>query len=136
MLPPALVELPADGVADPPYVLSSNNERIFPMAWTLLGMAGFLEIGFAFGMKWSAGFTRLIPGLFTVATGLSSIFLLSLSLRTLPLGTAYAVWTGIGAAGTAILGMAMLGDSAAPLRMLCIILILAGVIGLKLVSGN
>jgi quaternary ammonium compound-resistance protein SugE len=78
------------------------------MAWALLSIAGILEIAFAFGMKWSAGFTRLIPGLFTVTTGLSSVFLLSLSLRTLPLGTAYAVWTGIGAAGTAILGMAVL----------------------------
>ena len=106
------------------------------MAWIILASAGFLEIGFAFGMKWSAGFTRLMPGLFTVVTGLSSVFLLSLSLRTLPLGTAYAVWTGIGAAGTAILGMAMLGDSVAPLRMFCIVLILAGGIGLKLVSGN
>ena len=106
------------------------------MAWALLGIAGILEIAFAFGMKWSEGFTKLIPALFTVATGLSSVFLLSLSLRTLPVGTGYAVWTGIGAAGTAILGMAVLGDSAAPLRMLCIVLILGGVIGLKLVSGN
>ena len=106
------------------------------MAWTLLSLAGFLEIAFAFGMKWSAGFTRLIPGLFTVATGLSSVFLLSLALRSLPLGTAYAVWTGIGAAGTAILGMAVLNDSVAPLRMLCIVFILAGVIGLRLVPGN
>ncbi len=106
------------------------------MAWALLGIAGLFEIGFAFGMKWSEGFTRWIPGLFTVATGLSSIFLLSLSLRTLPVGTAYAVWTGIGAAGTAILGIAILGDSTAPLRVFCIALILAGVIGLKLVSGS
>jgi quaternary ammonium compound-resistance protein SugE len=106
------------------------------MAWILLGIAGIFEIAFAFGMKWSEGFTRLIPALFTVVTGLSSVFLLSFSLRTLPLGTAYAVWTGIGAAGTAILGMAMLGDSTTPLRMLCIALILAGVIGLKLVAGN
>jgi quaternary ammonium compound-resistance protein SugE len=106
------------------------------MAWTLLSLAGFLEIGFAFGMKWSAGFTRLIPGLFTAATGLSSIFLLSLSLRTLPVGTGYAVWTGIGAAGTAVLGMAVLGDSTSPLRIVCIGLILAGVIGLKLVSES
>jgi quaternary ammonium compound-resistance protein SugE len=106
------------------------------MAWTLLSLAGVLEIGFAFGIKWSAGFTRLIPGLFTVATGLSSVVLLSLSLRTLPVGTGYAVWTGIGAAGTAILGMTMLGDSASPLRILCIGLILAGVIGLKLVSES
>lgn len=106
------------------------------MAWILLSIAGILEIAFAFGMKSSEGFTRLIPSLFTVATGLSSVVLLSLSLRTLPMGTGYAVWTGIGAAGTAILGMAVLGDSAAPTRILCIVLILAGVIGLKLVSGN
>ena len=106
------------------------------MAWALLSIAGILEIAFALCMKWSEGFTRLIPGLFTVAAGLSSVFLLSLALRTLPVGTGYAVWTGIGAAGTAILGMAVLGDSVAPMRMLCIVLILAGVIGLKLVSGN
>jgi quaternary ammonium compound-resistance protein SugE len=106
------------------------------MAWALVSAAGILEIAFAFSLKWSAGFTQLIPGLFTAATGLSSLFLLSLSLRTLPVTTAYAVWTGIGAAGTAILGIALLGDSAAPLRVLCIILILAGVIGLNLVSGN
>jgi len=106
------------------------------MAWTLLAIAGILEIGFAVGMKWSAGFTRLIPGLFAAATGLSSVLLLSLSLRTLPLGTGYAVWTGIGSAGTAAFGMAVLGDSSAPMRILCIILIVAGVIGLKLVSEN
>jgi quaternary ammonium compound-resistance protein SugE len=112
------------------------NEWICPMAWTLLSMAGILEIAFAFGMKWSEGFTRLPPALFTVVTGLSSVFLLSLSLRTLPMGTGYAVWTGIGAAGTAVLGVVALGESAAPSRMLCIGLILAGVIGLKLVSGD
>jgi quaternary ammonium compound-resistance protein SugE len=104
------------------------------MAWALLGVAGVLEIAFAFGMKWSEGFTRLIPSLFTIVTALSSLFLLSYALRTLPVGTAYAVWTGIGAAGTAILGMALLGESAAPLRILCIVLILAGVIGLRLVG--
>ncbi|MET4841491.1 DMT family transporter [Bradyrhizobium japonicum] len=106
------------------------------MAWIFLSMAGVLEIGFAFGMKWSAGFTRLMPGLFTAIAGLSSIFLLSMSLRTLPVGTGYAVWTGIGAAGTAILGMALLGDSASPARVLCIVFIVGGVIGLKLVSAN
>ena len=106
------------------------------MAWTLLSLAGFLEIAFAFGMKWSAGFTRLIPGLFTAAAGLSSVFLLSLALRTLPVGTGYAVWTGIGAAGTAFLGIAVLGDSASPARMLCILFIVGGVVGLKLVSAN
>ena len=104
------------------------------MAWVLLCIAGILEIGFAFAMKSSAGFTRLIPSALTVATGLSSVVLLSLSLRTLPVGTGYAVWTGIGAAGTAILGIVLLGDSAAPVRVLCIAFILAGIIGLKLVS--
>jgi quaternary ammonium compound-resistance protein SugE len=107
-----------------------------PMAWVFLGVAGILEIAFAFFMKSSAGFTRLTPALLTVATGLSSVILLSISLRTLPVGTGYAVWTGIGAAGTAIVGITLLGDSAAPMRLLCIALILAGVIGLKLVSGN
>ncbi|MET4205377.1 MULTISPECIES: SMR family transporter [Bradyrhizobium] len=106
------------------------------MAWMILASAGLLEIGFAFGMKWSAGFTLLIPALFTAVTGLSSVFLLSLALRTLPVGTGYAVWTGIGAAGTAVLGIAVLGDSASPARILCIALIVAGVIGLKLVSAN
>ncbi|RZL92020.1 MAG: multidrug efflux SMR transporter [Variovorax sp.] len=106
------------------------------MAWALLGIAGILEIAFAFAMKSSEGFTRWVPALFTVATGLSSVVLLSLSLRTLPMGTGYAVWTGIGAAGTAILGMVALGESAAPMRILCIVFILAGVIGLKLVSTN
>jgi quaternary ammonium compound-resistance protein SugE len=104
------------------------------MAWFMLSIAGILEIAFALSMKASEGFTRLIPGLLTVGTGLSSVVLLSLALRTLPIGTGYAVWTGIGAAGTAILGIAMLGDSAAPVRILCIGLILAGVIGLRLVS--
>jgi quaternary ammonium compound-resistance protein SugE len=106
------------------------------MAWALLCIAGILEIAFAFGMKSSEGFTRLLPSLFTIATGLASVALLSFSMRTLPMGTGYAVWTGIGAAGTAIVGMAVLGDSAAPMRILCILLILAGVIGLKLVSAN
>jgi quaternary ammonium compound-resistance protein SugE len=106
------------------------------MAWVLLSIAGLLEIAFALSMKSSEGFTRWVPGVLTVATGVSSVFLLSLSLRTLPVGTGYAVWTGIGAAGTAILGMALLGDSVAPMRVLCIALILAGVIGLKLVSNQ
>jgi quaternary ammonium compound-resistance protein SugE len=106
------------------------------MAWALLGIAGILEIAFAVAMKSSDGFTRLTPALLTVISGLSSVFLLSLSLRTLPVGTGYAVWTGIGAAGTAILGMAILGDSVAPMRIFCLALILAGVIGLKLVSAN
>lgn len=104
------------------------------MAWTLLAVAGIFEIAFAFGMKWSAGFSRLWPSLFTIATGVSSVFMLSLSLRSLPLGSAYAVWTGIGAAGTAILGVLLLGDPASAARIVCMLLIVSGVIGLKLVS--
>lgn len=104
------------------------------MAWLMLSVAGLLEIAFAYGMKSSAGFTRLIPSLFTVVSGLVSVALLSFSLRTLPMGTGYAVWTGIGAAGSALLGIMLLGDPASPMRLLCIALILAGVIGLKLVS--
>lgn len=104
------------------------------MAWTLLSVAGILEIAFAIFMKSSAGFTKLVPSLLTIVTGLSSLTLLSFSLRVLPVGTGYAVWTGIGAAGTAIVGITLLGDSAAPMRLLCIGLILAGVVGLKLVS--
>jgi quaternary ammonium compound-resistance protein SugE len=106
------------------------------MAWLLLCIAGILEIAFAFGVKWSQGFTRLVPTLFTIVTGVASVYLLSRSLRTLTVGTGYAVWTGIGAAGTAILGVVALGDSAAPARLLCIILIFAGVIGLKLVTAS
>jgi quaternary ammonium compound-resistance protein SugE len=104
------------------------------MAWVILGIAGVLEIAFAICMKWSDGFTRFVPSALTVATGLSSVILLSLSLRALPMGTAYAVWTGIGAAGTAVLGIVLLDESASPTRLLCITLILAGVIGLKWVS--
>jgi quaternary ammonium compound-resistance protein SugE len=106
------------------------------MAWALLCIAGVLEIAFAFFMKASEGFTRFTPGLLTVATGLSSVVLLSLALRTLPVGTGYAVWTGIGAAGTSIIGIAVLGDSASASRILCIALILAGVIGLRLVPTH
>lgn len=106
------------------------------MAWIVLCIAGFLEIGFAFAMKSSVGFTRLIPSLLTIGAGISSVLLLSFALRTLPVGTGYAVWTGIGAAGTAIVGIVLLGDSASLPRILCIVLILAGVVGLKLVSGN
>jgi quaternary ammonium compound-resistance protein SugE len=106
------------------------------MAWVLLSIAGLLEIGFALAMKASEGFTRLTPSLLTLGTGLSSVFLLSYSLRTLPVGTGYAVWTGIGAAGTAIVGITLLGEPSTPPRVLCIAIILAGVIGLKLVSGD
>jgi quaternary ammonium compound-resistance protein SugE len=103
------------------------------MAWAWLSLAGLLEIAFAFFMKSSTGFSRLFPSVLAVASGISSVTLLSMALRTLPVGTGYAVWTGIGAAGTAMLGIVLLGEPATPPRMLCIGLILMGVIGLKLV---
>jgi quaternary ammonium compound-resistance protein SugE len=103
------------------------------MAWTLLCVAGALEIVFAYFLKASDGFTRLTPSLLTVAAGLSSVVLLSMAIRTLPVGSGYAVWTGIGAAGTAIIGILLLGDSASLPRIACIALIVLGVIGLKVV---
>jgi quaternary ammonium compound-resistance protein SugE len=106
------------------------------MAWLLLSAAGVLEIAFAFAMKHSEGFTRPLPAALTVVSGLASVCLLSISLRTLPMGTGYAVWTGIGAAGTAVTGMLLLGESAAPMRIVCLLLILAGVAGLKILSGQ
>lgn len=112
------------------------RERVEQMAWLLLSVAGILEIAFAYFMKSSYGFTRLTPALLTIVAALASIVLLSISLRTLPVGTGYAAWTGIGAAGTAILGITILGESAAPLRLLCIGCILTGVIGLKMVSPD
>jgi quaternary ammonium compound-resistance protein SugE len=105
------------------------------MAWTYLIIAGILEIGWAIGLKYTDGFTRLSPSVGTIAAMIVSFGLLSLALRTIPVGTGYAVWTGIGAAGTAVIGMCFLGESRDVLRVLCILLIVAGVLGLKLASG-
>lgn len=104
------------------------------MPWILLTIAGLLEIAFALGMKWSQGFTRPMPGVLTALAGLASIYLLSLALRSLPVGTAYAVWTGIGAVGTAVMGVLFMGDSSSPARLACMAAIVGGVAGLKLVS--
>jgi quaternary ammonium compound-resistance protein SugE len=103
------------------------------MAWVYLFVAGVFETAWAVGLKYSAGLTRLGPSLFTAGTMLISIYLLSL-VRTLPVGTGYAVWTGIGAFGTAILGMLLFDESRDPTRIFCIMLIIAGIIGLKLTS--
>ena len=101
------------------------------MAWVLLVIAGVLEVVWALGLKYSDGFTRLVPSVVVVIGAAASFWLLSLSMRVLPAGTAYAVWVGIGAAGTALLGMALLGEAATAARLACIVLILAGVLGLK-----
>jgi quaternary ammonium compound-resistance protein SugE len=104
------------------------------MAWMYLTVAGLFEIAWAIGLKYTDGFTRLLPSLWTVASMILSIVLLGLALRTLPVGTAYAVWTGIGAIGTAALGIYLFGEPATVARLLCIGLILAGIVGLKLVT--
>ena len=102
------------------------------MTWILLLVAGILEIGFALGLKYSEGFSRLWPTLGMVLAGGLSFYLLSTAMKSLPAGTAYAVWTGIGAAGTAAVGILLLGESASPLRVASLALIVAGVIGLRL----
>ena len=104
-------------------------------AWALLLVAGALEIVWALALKASEGFTRWLPSLVVVIAAAASFWLLALAMRVLPAGTAYAVWTGIGAAGTAVLGMVVFGEAAGALRMACIVLILAGVLGLKFAAG-
>jgi quaternary ammonium compound-resistance protein SugE len=104
------------------------------MAWVLLFLAGLFEVGWAVGLKYSDGFTRLWPSLGTLAAMAVSLGLLGLALRTLPLGTAYAVWTGVGTIGTALLGMALFQDSADVARLVCIGLIVVGIVGLYLVT--
>jgi quaternary ammonium compound-resistance protein SugE len=104
------------------------------MAWTLLIIAGMLEIGWAIGMKYTEGFTRLWPSVRTIAAMVLSVYLLAVAVKTLPIGTSYAVWTGIGAVGTAILGIILLSEPATITRLACIGLIVAGIVGLKLAS--
>ncbi len=104
------------------------------MAWLYLLFAGLFEVGWAIGLKYTDGFTRIVPTIWTVASMIVSLALLGLALKTLPVGTGYAVWTGIGTIGTAILGIVLLGEPATALRLACIGLILAGIVGLKLVS--
>jgi quaternary ammonium compound-resistance protein SugE len=104
------------------------------MAWAILFTAGLLEVGWAIGLKYTEGFTRLVPSALTLAAMAGSVGLLGLALKTLPIGTAYAVWTGIGAVGTAALGIILFGEAASLLRLASIGLIVAGIIGLKLVT--
>jgi quaternary ammonium compound-resistance protein SugE len=105
------------------------------MAWIYLIVAGLLEVGWAIGLKYSEGFTRLWPSVATLVAMVISIGLLALAAKQLPIGTAYAVWTGIGAVGAVILGIALFNDPATPIRLVCVGLILLGIIGLKLTAG-
>ncbi len=104
------------------------------MAWLALTLAGILEIGWAIGLKYTDGFTRLLPTVATLAAIVASLALLGVAVRRLPVGTAYAVWTGIGTAGTVLLGIWLFAESADPLRLLFIAMIVAGVIGLRVVT--
>jgi quaternary ammonium compound-resistance protein SugE len=104
------------------------------MAWAILFVAGLCEIAWAVGLKYTDGFTRPGPVAAVLVAMAASVWLLAIALRTIPLGTGYAVWTGVGAVGTAIAGMALFGESREALRIACILLIVAGIAGLKLVT--
>jgi quaternary ammonium compound-resistance protein SugE len=105
------------------------------MAWIYLLIAGVLEIFWAISLKYTDGFSKLWPSVSTVAGMIASFYFLAQALKTIPVGTGYAIWTGIGAAGTAILGIILFAEPASALRLLCIALIVAGIIGLKLAAG-
>jgi quaternary ammonium compound-resistance protein SugE len=106
------------------------------MSWFYLCIAGLLEIVWAIGLKYTVGFTRPLPSVITVIAMIASVWFLALALKTIPVGTGYAVWTGIGAVGTAILGIVLFAESASIARLLCMGLIVAGIVGLKVVSGE
>lgn len=105
------------------------------MAWLLLIIAGLLEVGWAIGLKYTEGFTRVWPSVFTIGAMVLSVVLLGVAMKSLPVGTSYAVWVGVGAVGTAILGMVLFGEPATAGRLASLGLIFAGIVGLKLASG-
>jgi quaternary ammonium compound-resistance protein SugE len=104
------------------------------MPWLHLFIAGLLEIVWAIGLKYTEGYTKLVPSVITIAAMIASVVFLGLALRAIPVGTGYAIWTGIGAVGTAILGVLLFSEPATPARIGCIALIVAGIVGLKLSS--
>jgi quaternary ammonium compound-resistance protein SugE len=117
-----------------PAGTTRHVKEFTPMAWVYLVIAGLFEMGWAIGLKYTEGFTKLVPTTLTVLAMVISVALLGLALRDLPVGTGYAVWTGIGTVGTALLGMYLFGDPATVARLACIGLIVAGIVGLKVVS--
>ena len=106
------------------------------MSWVILFVAGLFEVGWAIGLKYTNGFSRFWPSVGTAAAMVASVVLLGIAMRDLPVGTAYAVWTGVGAVGTAILGIVLFGDSASAARLACLGMIAAGIVGLKVVSSG
>jgi quaternary ammonium compound-resistance protein SugE len=105
------------------------------MAWVLLLVAGLLEVGWAIGLKYTEGFTRLWPSVFTLVSMVASVVLLGIAMKSLPVGTSYAVWVGVGAVGTAILGIVLFGEPANLGRLVSLALIVAGIVGLKLTTA-
>lgn len=106
------------------------------MTWLILIIAGLLEVVWAITLKQTEGFTRLVPSLITIATMAASFYLLSIAMRTLPLGTAYAVWVGIGAIGTAIVGILLFEEAVTPLKLVSLVLVVAGIVGLRVTSAG
>lgn len=106
------------------------------MVWLLLIIAGLLEVGWAIGLKYTDGFTRPVPSLLTVAAIVGSMLLLAHAARTIPIGTAYAVWVGVGASGAAVVGILLLGEPASPARIAFLVLLIVSIIGLKVTSGS
>jgi len=106
------------------------------LAWIYLALAGLFECGWAIGLKYTDGFAKPIPSALTVAALVVSMWTLSLSLKTIPVGTAYAVWVGIGAVGVSVLGMILFGESRDIMRIICLLVIVAGVVGLNLTSPS
>ena len=106
------------------------------MAWIYLVVAGILEVAWAIGLKYTEGWTRLVPSLITAVLMIASFYFLSLAVRVLPIGTAYAVWTGIGTVGAAILGIVIFGETRDAMKIICILLIVSGILGLKLTSPH
>ena len=105
------------------------------MSWLILIVAGLFEIGWAVGLKYTEGFTRLVPSALTIGAMVVSLGLLGLALKTLPIGTAYAIWVGVGAVGTAIAGILLFGESAGAIKLACLALIVTGMVGLKLTAA-
>lgn len=106
------------------------------MAWTLLVIAGLLEVGWAVGLKYTEGFTRPLPTVLTLVSMIGSLGLLGLAIRTLPIGTAYGVWVGIGAVGAAILGIVLFREPATPARLVFLVMMVVAIVGLKVTSGH
>ena len=106
------------------------------MAWVWLGLAGLFEVGWAIGLKYTDGFTKLWPTVATLVLLVASMVLLAIAVRELPIGTAYAVWVGIGALGTAVLGIVLLGEDKSLPRLLCLLLLMVGIVGLKLTTPD